>query len=50
MIPKVLLITGDFNFHVDCPSEADAKKFADLRLYSKSSLTLNEWRFNLSFS
>ena len=30
MIPEVLLITGDFNFHVDCPTEADAKKFADL--------------------
>ena len=30
MIPEVLLITGDFNFHVDCPTEADAKKFAEL--------------------
>ena len=30
MIPEVLLITGDFNFHVDCPIEADTKKFADL--------------------
>ena len=30
MIPEVLLITGNFNFHVDCPTEADAKKFADL--------------------
>ena len=26
-----------------------AKPKDDLRLYSKSSLTLNEWRFNLSF-
>ena len=30
MIPEVLLITGYFNFHVDCPTEPDAKKFADL--------------------
>ena len=30
MAPEVLLITGDFNFHIDCPSNADAKKFADL--------------------
>ena len=30
MIPEVLLITGDFNFHVDCPTKADAKNFADL--------------------
>ena len=30
MAPEVLLITGDFNFHIDCPSDADAKTFADL--------------------
>jgi hypothetical protein len=30
MIAEVLLITGDFNFHVDCPIKAHAKKFAEL--------------------
>ena len=24
--PEVLLITGDFNFHVDCPTEAQTRK------------------------
>ena len=27
---EVLLIAGDFNFHVDCPSDPDAKAFANL--------------------
>lgn len=30
MAPEILLITGDFNFHLDCPSDNDAKKFSDL--------------------
>ena len=30
MTPGILLITGDFNFHVDCPSDNDAKNFADI--------------------
>ena len=30
MVPEVLLTTGDFNFHIDCPSDADGMKFADL--------------------
>jgi len=30
MAPGILLITGDFNFHVDCRSDNDAKNFADI--------------------
>ena len=30
MGPEVLLITGDFNFHINCLSDADARTFADL--------------------
>ena len=28
MVPGILLITGDFNFHVDCHSDRDAKNFS----------------------
>ena len=30
MGPGILLITADFNFHVDCHSDNDAKNFADV--------------------
>ena len=30
MGPEALLITGDFNFHINCLSGADARTFADL--------------------
>ncbi len=30
MVPEVLMITGDFNFHIDSPTNPDTKKFMDL--------------------
>ena len=30
MCPEVLIIAGDFNFHLDSPSDGDARKFNDL--------------------
>ena len=30
MCPEVLIIAGDFNFHLDNPSDGDARKFNDL--------------------
>ena len=30
MTPGILLITGDFNFHVECQSDNDAKCFAEI--------------------
>ena len=29
LCPKVLLVSGDFNFQLDDPSDADARKFMD---------------------
>ena len=29
-MPEVLVIAGDFNFHLDNPSDVDAAKFSDL--------------------
>ena len=28
--PEVLLVSGDYNFHLDDPSDADARKFMEL--------------------
>ena len=30
LCPEVLLVSGDFNFHLDDPSDADARKFMEL--------------------
>ena len=30
MTPGILLITGDFNFHVECQSDNDAKCFTEI--------------------
>ena len=30
MVPEVLMITGDFNFHIDSPTNPDIKKFMNL--------------------
>ena len=30
LCPEVLLVSGDFNFHLDDSSDADARKFMEL--------------------
>ena len=30
LCPEVLLVSGDSNFHLDDPSDADARKFMEL--------------------
>ena len=30
LCPEVLLVSGDFNFHLDDPSDADARTFMEL--------------------